>query len=90
MRLDGFPWAQYGMVAATVTRVGSEVHDGRVRVELWVHRDPGSQIPLQHGLPGTLEVEVERVSPARLMLRALGKLLGEPLPATGLERGEHG
>ena len=30
-------------------------------------------VPLQHGLPGRLEIEVERVSPATLVLRAVGR-----------------
>jgi multidrug resistance efflux pump len=34
LRLEGFPWAQYGSLAATVSRVASEVRNGRVRVEL--------------------------------------------------------
>jgi membrane fusion protein (multidrug efflux system) len=74
IRLHGFPWTQYGSVPATVKRVGSETHDGHVRVELDLHPEPGSPIPLQHGLPAEVEVEVERVSPAALVLRAAGKL----------------
>ena len=38
--------------------------------------DPASPVPLQHGLPGTVEVEVARVSPATLVLHAVGKRLG--------------
>ncbi len=70
MRLSGFPWAQYGSVNATVTNVGSEVRDGRIRVEL----DPRSnaRVPLQHGLPGTLEVAIDRVSPLALLLEKAG------------------
>jgi len=30
---------------------------------------------LQHGLPGSLEIEVERISPAALALRSVGKVL---------------
>jgi membrane fusion protein (multidrug efflux system) len=74
VRLDGFPWTQYGTLAATVAGVGSEPRDGRVRVELTVQPDAGSGIPLVHGLPGSVEVEVERVSPAMLALRAAGGL----------------
>jgi membrane fusion protein (multidrug efflux system) len=79
LRLEGFPWAQHGTLPATVSRVASEVRDGRVRVELDVlpHQ---LTIPLQHGLPGTLEVEVERASPAVLVLRAAGKVLEAPQP----------
>jgi multidrug resistance efflux pump len=78
LRLDGFPWTQYGTVPATVTSVADEVRDGHIRAELAVHPDPASPIPLQHGLPGTVEVEVERVTPATLVLRAAGRLLAEP------------
>ncbi len=78
LRLHGFPWAQYGTVTAKVSRVASEVRDGRIRVELAI--EPGSTplIPIQHGLPGDLEVEVERVTPATLVLRAAGRLLTAP------------
>jgi multidrug resistance efflux pump len=78
LRLEGFPWMQYGTVACTVTRVGSEVRDGRVRVELEIHPDPASSIPMQHGLPATAEIDVERVTPARLVVRSLGARLGRP------------
>lgn len=72
MRLDGFPWAQHGMVKARVTNIASEVRAGKVRVELEVV--PGEfTAPLQHGLPGALEIEVERTSPITLVLRAVGR-----------------
>jgi hypothetical protein len=58
--------------------VASEVHDGRVRVELDIARSPVSPIPLQHGLPGAVEVEVERVSPAALTLRTAGQVITRP------------
>ena len=75
LRLEGFPWTQYGAISATVASVASEVRDGRVRVELAAHPNSASPIPLQHGLPGTVEVEVDRVSPAMLVLRTAGQLL---------------
>jgi membrane fusion protein (multidrug efflux system) len=75
LRLDAYPWAQYGIIAASVGTVGSEVRDGHVRVELTVHLDRGLRIPLQHGLPGSLEIEVERVSPATLALRTAGRIV---------------
>ncbi|MGH8065297.1 MAG: HlyD family secretion protein [Candidatus Entotheonellia bacterium] len=81
LRLEGFPWTQYGSLAATVSRVASEVRNGRVRVELSVDPDRASLIPLQHGLPGTVEVQVERVAPATLVLRTAGKLLARPVAA---------
>jgi membrane fusion protein (multidrug efflux system) len=81
LRLEGFPWTQYGSLAATVSRVAGEVRDGRVRVEFGVDRDGASPIPLQHGLPGSVEVQVERVTPATLVLRAAGTLLARPVTA---------
>jgi len=75
LRLEGFPWTQYGSVPATVAGIAAEVTGGRLRVELDLDSDPGFPAPLQHGLPGTVEVEVERASPAALVLRAAGKTL---------------
>jgi membrane fusion protein (multidrug efflux system) len=76
LRLEGFPWAQYGSLAATVSRVANEARDGVIRVELRLEPEVLTTIPLQHGLPGTVEVEVERVSPATLVLRGVGHRLG--------------
>jgi membrane fusion protein (multidrug efflux system) len=76
LRLTGFPWTQYGSLAATVTNVAHEGRHGQVRVELGLAPDMAFPIPLQHGMPGTIEVEVERVAPATLLLRSIGKRLG--------------
>ncbi|HLJ97818.1 MAG TPA: HlyD family efflux transporter periplasmic adaptor subunit [Gemmataceae bacterium] len=76
LRLEGFPWTQYGTVAAHIANVGSEAKDGLVRVELALDAGPASAIPLGHGLPGSAEVEIEQVSPAALVLRATGQYLG--------------
>jgi membrane fusion protein (multidrug efflux system) len=76
LRLTGFAWIQYGRLAATVTNVAHEGRDGQVRVELGVAPDTTFPIPLQHGMPGTIEVEVERVAPATLLVRSIGKRLG--------------
>jgi len=84
LRLDGFPSAEYGPIIARVAGVGNELRDGRVRVELAL--EPNPRIPLQHGLPGTLEVEVDRISPALYLLRKAGGYLAgsaENNPAEG-------
>ena len=78
LRLEGFPWAQYGSVSATITNVASEIRDGTIRVEMALDSNPGSRIPLQHGLPGSVEVEIETLSPANLVLRTAGSLLAGP------------
>jgi membrane fusion protein (multidrug efflux system) len=75
LRLHGFPWTQYGTVRARVTDVGNEASGGLIRVELSLMPHPYSPIPIAHGLPGTAEVEIERVTPAVLVLRATGRYL---------------
>lgn len=69
LKLDGFPWTRWGTVGAHVIRVANEVRDGSIRVELSL--DPGASLPLAHGMTGAIDVEVERVSPATLVLRSL-------------------
>jgi multidrug resistance efflux pump len=76
LRLQGFPWAQYGTVSAQVARVAGEIRDGKVRVELRLSSTSPSRIPFQHGLPGSVEIEIDRISPAALMLRSAGDLVG--------------
>lgn len=78
LRLDGFPWAQFGTISATVSRVASEIRDNTVRVELTLDPDASSSPLVQHGLPGSVEVSVERESPATLLMRAAGFLLAGP------------
>lgn len=76
LRLQGFPWAQYGTIQASVSRVADEIRDGKVRVELAVLSSGRSRIPYQHGLPGSVEVQTERVTPAALLLRSAGQMVG--------------
>jgi membrane fusion protein (multidrug efflux system) len=83
LRMDGFPWTQYGTLSARVTGIGNEPADGLIRVELAVVPDLASRIPLQHGQTGTVEIEVEKASPATLVLRAAGQYLTTRRSATG-------
>lgn len=76
VRLQGFPWAQYGTLSAQVSNVAGDIRDGKVRVELSIDPASHSRIPLQHGLPGSVEVEVERLTPAALLLRSAGAVAG--------------
>jgi membrane fusion protein (multidrug efflux system) len=75
MRLEGFPWTQFGMLRARVDRVADETRREGVRVELALVDASAFPAPLDHGLPGSVEVEVEEVSPAELLLRAAGQWL---------------
>ena len=75
LRLDGFPWAQFGSLPLTVHRVASEIRDGRIRVEFSPDGPWPPGIAVQHGLPGSIEVSIARVAPAVLVLRASGQML---------------
>ncbi|MCP5182166.1 MAG: HlyD family efflux transporter periplasmic adaptor subunit [Pseudomonadales bacterium] len=75
MRLDGFPWAQFGVLPAQVVGVGSEIRDNLVRVEFQPLPQPESKIILQHGLPGAIEVNIEQLTPAVLVMRKAGQWL---------------
>jgi multidrug resistance efflux pump len=84
VRLEGFPWTEYGEVKARVTDVARELRDGQARVELEV-LNASPRIPLQHGMPGTVQIELEQATPMELVLRAAGRLVaGTPTttPAT--------
>lgn len=74
MRLRGFPWTEFGAVRSRVEHVADEVRDGTVRVELTVLDSPGLRAPLKHGMPGSIEIEVEQSSPASLLMRTAGQI----------------
>jgi multidrug resistance efflux pump len=71
LRLDGFSWVRFGAVHATVRAVSSEPREGLIRVELAVD-ERSTQVALAHGMPGSVEIELERVRPLGLLLRAAG------------------
>jgi len=81
LKLDGYPWSVYGTVRARVTSVGTEptilptaeAVPGTVRVELDADAPDDARVQLQHGMTATVEVEVARVSPVVLLLRAIGE-----------------
>jgi len=86
VRLAGFPWSQYGTLPARVESVGSEADGGTVRVELALDDPTAARVPLQHGLPGSVEVEVEAASPLELVLRSAGRWVGGDARASGAAR----
>lgn len=85
LRLDGFPWAQYGSLHARVLQVAGEVRDQQLRVELALDAATTPALALQHGLPGTVEVALETVSPALLLLRAAGRRWAAPVATAQAE-----
>jgi membrane fusion protein (multidrug efflux system) len=88
LKLDSYPWTIYGTVPARVSSVGTEpgivatpeAIPGTVRVELEIMSRPDPRIELQHGLTTAVEIEVARVSPAALLMRALGEWNAGPEP----------
>jgi len=77
-RLEGFPWVQFGTIEATAVRVAGEIRDQSLRAEFRIKRDATRGLVLRHGLPGRIEVRVETVSPARLLLRSAGQMTEGP------------
>ena len=75
LRLTGYPWTEFGVVEAKVSNVAGEDRDGRARVELEVLDSPTLKTKMRHGMPGELEVEVEKTPPASLALRMAGQWL---------------
>ncbi len=75
MRLDAYPWTQFGILAAQVGNVASEPRDGKFRVECSVQPQQNPTFLLQHGLTGAIEIEVDRVSPASLVLQTVSELV---------------
>lgn len=73
LRLEGFPWAEFGTVSATVERVAREIRNGSVRVDLTIDPEPSFRGALEHGMPGAVEVAVEHITPMSLVLRAVGQ-----------------
>lgn len=73
-RFEGYPALAHGSVAAVVRRVGAEARDGSVEVILTPQPDLSARLPLQHGVRGTIDIEIERVTPAALLLRRVGEV----------------
>jgi multidrug resistance efflux pump len=78
LELQGFPAAQYGRLAARVERVAGELRDGSLRAELSLEAPEAARAPLRHGMPATVEIEVERLSPLELGLRLLRSAFSAP------------
>lgn len=78
VEVDAFPWTEYGVVTATVSSVAGELREGLARVELSVV--DGRGLPLQHGLPSRVSIEVEVATAAQLVLRAAGRALANRSP----------
>jgi membrane fusion protein (multidrug efflux system) len=81
IQLSGFAWTDYGMLEATVVHVANEPRNGTIRTELLLHRQSAPRVPIQHGLPGSVDVRVEESTPFALLLRSVGVALTGTPPA---------
>lgn len=89
LHLDGYAWPQYGGIPATVSRVSRKLVDGRMEVRLTIEAGPAAPRALQPDMPGMVEIEIEQVSPATLLLRAVGQwAVEDPLEATARQNQE--
>ncbi|MFN0007507.1 MAG: HlyD family secretion protein [Planctomycetota bacterium] len=87
LALDGFPRLEFGSFPLSVERVASEARAGSIQVELALSAPTTPTVPLEHGLPGRVRVEVERASPAVLLLRSVGHAIGRSLDSGGSQGG---
>lgn len=81
VKLAGFSWTEFGMLDASVLRIAAEPRAGTVRVELALRAGSALRVPLEHGLPGAVEICVGVASPWELLLRTLGASVAQPQPA---------
>jgi hypothetical protein len=75
LRFDGAVGDQLGAVPAVVYEVHTQGQDDPVQAELFAL---SSAVALYDDLAGQAEIEIERPSPADLVLRASGQLIDTP------------
>jgi membrane fusion protein (multidrug efflux system) len=61
-----------GSIPGSVTRVSDDTTGELTRVEIALRYEQTLPAPLQEGLKGRVDVELEEVSPAKLILRSAG------------------
>ena len=71
-RFEGLSTLTHGSLSAVVTQIGTEVRNGTFEVILAPASQTGA--PLMHGARGSIDIEVERLSPLNLLLRRVGGL----------------
>jgi hypothetical protein len=69
---EGADWAQAGPIPAAVSDIATQPDTDQVQVELVLRVGHGLPAPLRTGMKGRVEIELERVSPATMVLRSGG------------------
>ncbi len=80
LRVESYPWTQFGTLDAVVRTAGAEARDGVIRVEMTV-LETNPRIPVVHGLVASAEVATEKMTPATLLLRMAGQPWAVAAPA---------
>lgn len=80
LRFGAFPWTQFGIVQGNVTSIGVEPHgndgnEGGVRAEIRIDPATAGRIPLQHGMPASVEVLVGYATPWEMLMRSVGGMM---------------
>jgi membrane fusion protein, adhesin transport system len=73
-RFEGVATLTHGSLAAVVTQIGSDVRNGTFEVILAPAVQATAAVPLMHGARGSIDIEIERLSPLNLLLRRAGEL----------------
>jgi hypothetical protein len=69
IRLDDFQATDYEVIPATVTRIDPAGGNGRILVTFTL--SPQEELPVPSGPTGQVTVEIDRLSPAAMLLRAI-------------------
>jgi hypothetical protein len=70
--INGFPQNQSGTVQAVVSSVSDQVDsEGQIEVHLDILPGASSLLPIRQGLQGSLTIEIEKISPAKLLLKTI-------------------
>jgi membrane fusion protein (multidrug efflux system) len=72
-RFEGLSTLTHGSLAAVVTQMGSEVRNGTFEVILAPANHATPAAALIHGTRGSIDIEIERLSPLNLLLRKAGE-----------------
>lgn len=78
LRLDAVTEDEAVPIPAIVLDVAKDTQEGQGQVEVFPLPEAAARMPLQDNLTGRVEIEVERLSPAALVVRASGQLIDTP------------
>jgi membrane fusion protein (multidrug efflux system) len=72
IKVQGYPWTQYGSIDSRVISVSSAIHNETIRVQLELFPSQHSTIPLLQDLKASVEVNTEQTTPFDLLLKSIG------------------